>query len=272
MSIHNITKSNITKNNITNIEDLIQKHNTLNKEIDTLLTEVDGISNCDITYLINLLINHNIHSSWFELFIEQSPILINTMRNIDLSRQTLSVYPPSNLTFKVFETDINSIKIVLLGQDPYIKKGQAIGLSFSVPDGVTMPPSLHNIFKELKEEFPERKYKFDKGGNLTKWSESGMFLLNSALTVIENKSNSQQSLWSNFTDKVIEYINMKRTSVVFLLLGLNAASKKKYIDNNVNHIITGVHPSPLSAYNGFFKSDIFKKVEEKLQEEFDWQN
>jgi len=270
MNTYNITQNNI--NTKSNIKNLIIKHNNLNKQIDLLLTELDEYLNSDETYLINLLVNNNIHNSWFDLFIKQSPILINIMKNINLSKQTFAVYPPSELIFKVFEKDINSIKIVLLGQDPYIKKGQAMGLSFSVPDGVVIPPSLYNIFKEIKDEFPERKYNFDKGGNLTKWSDSGIFLLNSALTVIENKSNSQQSLWTEFTDKVIEYINLNRNGIVFLLLGSNATSKKIYINNNTNHIITGVHPSPLSAYNGFFKSNIFKKVEDKLKEEFDWKN
>jgi uracil-DNA glycosylase len=254
------------------INELINKHDELNKNIDILLTEINDILDSDITILVKLLISHNIHASWFDLFIKQSTILINTMKNINQLRQTQIIYPPEELVFKVFELDIQSIKIVLLGQDPYIKKGQAMGLSFSVPDGIVMPPSLHNIFKEIKDEFPERKYKFDQGGNLTKWSESGMFLLNSALTVIENKSNSQQLLWTAFTDKVIEYISSNREGVVFLLLGLNASNKRKFINNTTNHVITGVHPSPLSAYNGFFKSNIFKKVEEKLEEEFDWEN
>jgi len=251
---------------------LLEKHTQLDDEIDELNAEIDELLNSDITYLVKLLIDNNIHNSWYDLFIKQSNILINTMRNLDLLRQTYTIYPPQELIFKVFEADIKSIKIVLLGQDPYIKKGQAMGLSFSVPDNITTPPSLYNIFKEIKYEFPERKYKFDQGGNLTKWFESGIFLLNSALTVIENKSNSQQILWTDFTDKVIEYISSNRDNIVFLLLGSNAASKKKFISNYTNHIITGTHPSPLSAYNGFFQSNIFKNVEEKLQEEFNWIN
>jgi uracil-DNA glycosylase len=258
-------------NNI-DLKSLIKKHLELEKKIDDISIDLMKIYSCETTYLINVLIKYNIHESWYDLFLCNSHILLYIMEHVDISRKTTTVYPPNELVFKVFEKDISSIKIVLLGQDPYIKNGQAMGLSFSVPDDVVIPPSLYNIFKEIKEEFPERKYKFDKGGNLTKWSDNGIFLLNSALTVIENKSNSQQQLWSLFTDKVIEYINSKREGIVFLLLGSFAASKKSYIDSNKNHIITGVHPSPLSAYNGFFKSGIFKKVEEKLQEEFNWKN
>jgi uracil-DNA glycosylase len=255
-----------------NIKKLIKKHKELDFDIDTLLITVDDFLNSDTTYLVKLLITNNIHYSWYELFIKQRSILTDTMKNIDLFRNIDVIYPPKELVFKVFEANIESIKIVLLGQDPYIKKGQAMGLSFSVPNDVVIPPSLNNIFKEINIEFPERKYKFDKGGNLSKWSDSGIFLLNSALTVIENKSNSQQSLWSRFTDKVIEYINLNRQGVVFLLLGSFASSKKYFINNNTNHIIFGVHPSPLSAYNGFFNSGIFKKVEEKLKQEFNWKN
>jgi len=195
------------------------------------------------------------------------------MKKIDVSRLSNTVYPPEELIFKVFETDIDSIKIVLLGQDPYIKKGQAMGLSFSVPDSVPVPPSLNNIFKEIKYEFPDRNYVFNKGGNLTKWYESGIFLINSALTVIEGKSNSHQNIWTQFTDEVIRYIDLRRSNIVFLLLGSNAISKKKYISPDTkNHIVTGVHPSPLSAYNGFFQSGIFVKTEEKLGEKIDWSN
>lgn len=269
MTTYNLSNISPSKNNL-NL--LLDKHTRLNAEIDELNAEIDELLNSDTTYLVKLLIDNNIHQSWYDLFIKQSNILINTMRKLDVIRQSYIIYPPQELVFKVFEADINVIKIVLLGQDPYIKKGQAMGLSFSVPVNITIPPSLHNIFKEIKDEFPERKYKFDKGGDLTKWFESGVFLLNSALTVIDNKSNSQQILWTEFTDKVIEYISSNRNDIVFLLLGSNAVSKKKFISNYTNHIITGTHPSPLSAYNGFFKSNIFKNVEEKLQEEFNWIN
>jgi uracil-DNA glycosylase len=181
------------------------------------------------------------------------------------------IYPPYDLIFKVFEIDIQTIKIVLLGQDPYIKKNQAMGLSFSVPLSTTIPPSLWNIFKEIKMEFPERKYVFTHG-NLTKWFNNGIFLLNSALTVKEGASNSHQELWAWFTDEVIRYISDNRHNVIFLLLGRNAIYKQHIINKESHNIITGVHPSPLSANNGFFNSGIFKKVETYLNESFDWNN
>jgi uracil-DNA glycosylase len=175
------------------------------------------------------------------------------------------------MIFKVFEQNINNIKIILLGQDPYIKKDQAMGLSFSVPKNVKIPPSLYNIFKEIKQQFPERNYNFTHG-DLTEWQSKGIFLLNSSLTVELGKSNSHQSKWTWFSDAVIKYIDNKRDDVVFLLLGRNAIDKQIFIKNNKNHIITGVHPSPLSAYNGFFESKVFKKVENKLNCIFDWSN
>jgi uracil-DNA glycosylase len=261
------------QNNInSSINELLDQHTEINSYIDELLSEINELNKSDTTYLVNLLVNSNIHKSWYELFLQTSNLLTNTMKQVDQSRLSNTVFPPPELTFKVFESDINSIKIVLIGQDPYIKKGQAMGLSFSVPDDVVQPPSLYNIFKEIKTEFPDRKYKFDKSGNLTKWFESGVFLLNSALTVIEGKSNSQQGIWTQFTDEVIKYIDSKKSNVVFLLLGSNAIGKKYYINSNNNHIVTGVHPSPLSAYNGFFNSGIFIKVEEKLGEPFEWLN
>ncbi len=222
-------------------------------------------------YIYYILQKYRIHESWHQLFYSVSDRLVNLLQKIENQKKTKIIYPQSNLIFKVFEKDIKDIKILLLGQDPYHGPGQAMGLSFSVPNGVPIPPSLWNIFKELKIEYPEQKYDF-KHGDLTKWSNNGIFLLNSALTVIEKTPNSHQELWSWFTDLVIDYIDNNRNNVVFLLLGKNAGLKQIYIDDSKNHIITGVHPSPLSANNGFFKSNIFKRVDDKLKEPFNWLN
>ncbi len=182
-----------------------------------------------------------------------------------------SVYPPRDDIFRVFTMPVTDIRIVLLGQDPYHGPGQAHGLAFSVPDNIQIPPSLRNIYKELQQEFPERNYKFHSG-NLKRWAdEERIFLLNTSLTVEEHRPNSHVVIWSEFTDDVIRFIDKNNTKCVFLLLGNYAKYKAKLI-NNTNRIVTGVHPSPLSASKGFFGSDIFRKVELLLGEKVNWAN
>ena len=146
-----------------------------------------------------------------------------------------------------------------------------MGLAFAVNKEIVMAMSVFNIFKELKVEYPECKYNFSHG-DLTAWSDRGMFLLNSALTVIESKPNSQQTMWSWFTDLCIEYICITNSNVVFLLFGANAISKSNIIKKNISNpkIVTCTHPSPMSAHNGFFNSNVFKKVDTLLEEPFDW--
>jgi uracil-DNA glycosylase len=209
----------------------------------------------------------NIHKSWKSLFDD-----INININLDKIYNTTDIiYPPKEKIFKVFEMDLKEIKVLLLGQDPYHNSGQANGLSFSVETGVKVPPSLKNIFKEIKNEFPDRNYEFTTGnGNIERWFyEEKIFLLNASLTVIENKPSSQMNLWENFTNNVIKYISDNNDKCVFLLLGNYAKSKEKFIGNKDN-IVTGVHPSPLSANKGFFNSQIFMKVEEKLGNNINW--
>ena len=187
------------------------------------------------------------------------------------SSEEKPVYPEKENVYRVFEMDVTKIKVVLLGQDPYHGPNQAHGLSFSVPTGVKIPPSLRNIYKELQNEFPERNYNF-VSGNLEQWFyREKIFLLNASLTVVEGKAGSHIKQWETFTNSVIEFISVQNPSCVFLLLGNFAKSKEKYISNKEN-IVNGVHPSPLSAYNGFFNSNIFIKVEELLNEKIDWLN
>jgi uracil-DNA glycosylase len=206
---------------------------------------------------------NNIHESWHPLF-KIHPIDLEA-----LFGDSDVVYPPKKDILKVFEMDVNQIKLLLLGQDPYHNEGQAHGLSFSVPTGVKIPPSLGNIFKELQHEFPEREYTFDSG-NLERWfQEENIFLLNASLTVIKNKPTSHMKLWNNFTDDVIQYVSKCNPECVYLLLGNFAKSKKKFIRNS-DRIIEGIHPSPLSANRGFFHSDIFKQVEEKIGSKINW--
>ena len=208
------------------------------------------------------------HESWKPLFDK-----FESISNINAlySSEEKQVYPEKENVYKVFEMDVREIKVVLLGQDPYHGQGQAHGLSFSVPTGVKIPPSLRNIFKELQNEFPERNYNF-VSGNLEQWFyREKIFLLNASLTVVEGKAGSHMKQWELFTNSVIEFISAQNPMCIFLLLGNFAKAKEKYILNK-ERIINGVHPSPLSAHNGFFNSNIFIKVEELLNEKIDWSN
>ena len=208
------------------------------------------------------------NESWKPLFekFESIPSL-----DILYSSEEKSVYPQKEYIFRVFEMDVREIKVVLLGQDPYHGPNQAHGLSFSVPTGVKIPPSLRNIYKELQNEFPERNYNF-VSGNLEQWFyREKIFLLNASLTVADGSPSSHMKLWESFTNRVIEFISSENPKCVFLLLGNFAKAKERYILNKKN-IITGVHPSPLSAHNGFFHSNIFINVETLLNEKIDWSN
>jgi uracil-DNA glycosylase len=205
----------------------------------------------------------SIHTAWQPLFDQYSDL--DSIYN----NSVLPVYPLRPNIFRVFSMDPSEIRVVLLGQDPYHGPGQAHGLAFSVPEGVPIPPSLQNIFKELQLEFPERNYKFSHG-NLQRWhEEEKIFLLNTALTVLQGQPNSHSELWQEFTDDVIRTIVSANPKVVFLLLGNYAKSKASLIDDQ-SRIVAGVHPSPLSAHRGFFGSNIFAAVEEKLGRQIDW--
>ncbi len=173
-----------------------------------------------------------------------------------------TIYPNMHDIFNCFKlTPYSNVKAVILGQDPYHEVGQAQGVSFSVPSGVKFPPSLQNIFKELKSDL---NYPTPNSGDLTKWAKEGVLLLNTVLTVREGQANSHKNCgWMTFTDEVIKLISQKQTPVVFILWGGNARSKKPLIDKR-HHIIESAHPSPLSAYNGFFGSKPFSKTNEYL--------
>ena len=204
----------------------------------------------------------NFHKSWTELFDSSAAACLPDPGE--------NFYPPRDQVFNAFSMPVSSIKVVLLGQDPYHGPGQAHGLSFSVPEGVTIPPSLRNIFKELQTEFPEREYKFTHGC-LTAWHDRGIFLLNASLTVAPGKPNSHADRWTAWTDKVIEFIVANNPTCIFLLLGAFAQKKATIIDNPARWVF-GIHPSPLSAHRGFFGSNIFRRLEEKLGQQIDWQN
>ncbi len=176
--------------------------------------------------------------------------------------QNHTIYPSMYDIFNCFKlTPYSNVKAVILGQDPYHEVGQAQGVCFSVPNGVKFPPSLQNIFKELESDLGFKK---PTSGDLTSWAKNGVLLLNTVLTVREGQANSHKNCgWMTFTDEVIKLISKKESPVVFILWGGNARSKKPLIAKH-HHIIESAHPSPLSAYNGFFGSKPFSKANEFL--------
>ena len=179
--------------------------------------------------------------------------------------ETKTIYPAFDNIFNALKlTPYSKVKVVIIGQDPYHGEGEAHGLSFSVLDGVKIPPSLVNIFKELKNDLG---IDAPSSGNLTKWAESGVLLLNNALTVEKDKANSHQKIgWNLFTDYIIKILNQKETPIVYILWGRNAQSKEVLITNQNHFIIKSAHPSPLSASNGFFGSKPFSKANHYLEE------
>ena len=184
-----------------------------------------------------------------------------------------AIYPNGKNIFNAFNyTPFAKVKVVILGQDPYHGNRQAHGLSFSVPDGVKQPPSLKNIFKELAEDL---QIPIAQTGNLTSWAKQGILLLNATLTVRSKEAGSHQKKgWERFTDAVIEKISTERKGVVFLLWGKFAQNKAKLIDKQKHHILTSPHPSPFSAYSGFFGCKHFSKtniiLKEKGLSKIDW--
>lgn len=184
-----------------------------------------------------------------------------------------TIYPPGPFIFNAFNTTpFDKVKVVILGQDPYHNPGQAHGLSFSVPMGIAAPPSLVNMFKELETDLnlPRPNH-----GNLEKWAAQGVLLLNASLTVEINKPMSHSKIgWHDFTNSVIKTLSDKREGLVFLLWGGFAKSKKDLIDGSRHLILTAAHPSPLSAYNGFFGCKHFSKTNDYLTQKglspIDW--
>ena len=184
------------------------------------------------------------------------------------------VYPDMYDIYNCFKlTPLPQVKAVILGQDPYHNEGQAHGLCFSVQEGVPMPPSLVNIFKELHDELG---CTLPRSGDLSKWAKEGVLLLNTALTVRAHQANSHKDCgWTWFTDNVIRIVSERREHVVFILWGANARSKKPLIDASRHLVLECAHPSPLSAYNGFFGCGHFKKANAYLvahgEAPIDWQ-
>ena len=187
------------------------------------------------------------------------------LKQVEHEYATKTIFPPKEDVFNALKyTPYNNVKVVIVGQDPYHGVGEAHGLSFSVQDGIKIPPSLQNIYKELYNDLGITP---PNSGNLTKWAREGVLLLNSTLTVVKDNANSHKNLgWSLFTDYIIKTINNKETPTVFILWGNFARSKKPFITNKNHLIIESAHPSPFSANNGFFGSRPFSRTNNFLIE------
>ncbi|NQY67454.1 MAG: uracil-DNA glycosylase [Flavobacteriales bacterium] len=192
-----------------------------------------------------------------------SDYFISLRQYLNEEKKTTIIYPDYDLIFAAFNyTSFEDVKVVIIGQDPYHGPGQAHGLSFSVPDGIKIPPSLRNIFKEIESDVGISP---PISGNLERWAKQGVLLLNSTLTVEANKAGSHQKKgWETFTDAVITNLSHKKQNIVFLLWGSFAQNKATLIDASKHRILTAVHPSPLSAYRGFLGCRHFSKTDELL--------
>jgi uracil-DNA glycosylase len=204
--------------------------------------------------------------NWTSFFEQekQKPYFNKLQQEIEKEYNTQTVFPQKENIYKAFDlTPLDNVKVVIIGQDPYHGKGQAEGLSFSVQKGIKHPPSLKNIFKELKadtgNEIPEN-------GSLQKWAEQGVFLLNTTLTVREKSPASHAKIgWQMFTDHVIQYINEQTEHVVFILWGAHAQKKETLINKQKHCVIKSAHPSPFSAHKGFFGSKPFSNANHYLE-------
>ena len=199
--------------------------------------------------------------SWKRLLAEEfeKPYFQDLTDFVKKEYQEKTIYPPAKYIFNALDScPVNNVKVVILGQDPYHGEGQAHGLSFSVQDGVALPPSLQNIYKELETDLGVKR---KTTGDLTNWAKQGVLLLNATLTVRANQAGSHQNKgWEIFTDAIIERLNKTRRNLVYILWGSYAQKKGKLIDEQNNLVIKSTHPSPLSAYNGFFGSRPFSQT------------
>lgn len=216
-----------------------------------------------------------IEQSWSEQLKDEfnSDYFIELKEFLVHEKEKNKVYPPGSQIFNAFNfTPFNDVKVVIIGQDPYHGKGQAHGLCFSVPYGIAPPPSLVNIFKEIKADLG---FPIPSHGNLENWAKQGVLLLNATLTVRANQAGSHQGKgWEKFTNAVIKILSDKRVGLVFILWGKYAQAKEEIIDTNKHYILKAAHPSPFSALNGFFGCRHFSKTNDILKrhalQEIDW--
>lgn len=204
------------------------------------------------------------HESWKEfLNLEfEKPYFKELAEFLHQEYENKTIFPPKQLVFSAFTSDLNKVKVVILGQDPYHTPGAAEGLAFSVPNSQPIPPSLINIYKEIDTDIGEHK---NPRGSLRAWQKQGVLLLNTVLTVEAHRAGSHRGKgWETFTTETIKYLNDTRPHLVFMLWGRDAKNKKSLIDANKHLILEAAHPSPLSAYNGFFGCKHFSKCNEFL--------
>lgn len=205
--------------------------------------------------------------NWYKILKDEfeKPYFKNLLNFLTKEYSTCTVYPSmENIFYALNLVKFEDIKVVIVGQDPYHEPNQAMGMSFSVPSSTKIPPSLANIFKEIESEL---NIKCLKNGDLTRWAKQGVLLLNSVLTVKKGIANSHKNIgWETFTSKIISLINEKKEPVIFVLWGANAKALKPLINSPQHFVLTSSHPSPLSAYNGFFGCGHFLKINSILKQ------
>jgi len=206
-----------------------------------------------------------ISDSWKELLREEfnKEYFSDLAKFVKEEYKTKTIFPPGKEIFSAFDyCDLDNLKVVIIGQDPYHGYGQANGLCFSVKEGVKIPPSLRNIFKELNAEYGNYN---PQSGDLTHWAKQGVLMINATLTVVEKQPGSHQKKgWETFTDSVIKLISENKNDVVFVLWGAFAQKKSILIDSKKHHILQSAHPSPFSAHRGFLGNNHFKMINEFL--------
>lgn len=204
------------------------------------------------------------HESW-KSFLESEfskPYFQELSEFLHSEYEHKTIFPPKPQVFRAFTTDLDQVKVVILGQDPYHTPKAAHGLAFSVPSSQPIPPSLINIYKEIDQEYGSHH---NTSGNLKAWQEQGVLLLNNVLTVEAHKAGSHRGHgWETFTEATVKYLNETCDHLVFLLWGRDARSKKRLIDQQKHLVLESAHPSPLSAYNGFFGNNHFKQANQFL--------
>lgn len=222
---------------------------------------------------MNMMEKRVMKVTWNEILNEEKKksYFINLMNFVEEKRKTQTIYPPQSHVFKAFDLcEFQNVKVVILGQDPYHQPNQAMGLAFSVQPEMPLPKSLHNIFKELKNDLGIE----NKTGDLSRWASQGVFLMNTILTVEESNPLSHQNKgWEQFTDTIIEKLNDDHDFLIFVLWG-NEAKKKKSMISDRHYIVEASHPSPLSAYRSFNGSKPFSEINKQLKlhnlEQINW--
>lgn len=206
------------------------------------------------------------HESWKEFLDSEfaKPYFQELSKFLHEAYETKTIFPAKPQVFRAFTTDLTKVKVVILGQDPYHTPGAAHGLAFSVPSSQPVPPSLVNIYKEIDDEYGSHA---NPDGNLRPWQQQGVLLLNNVLTVEAHKAGSHRGHgWETFTQATVEYLNEKSDHLVFLLWGRDARNKKSLINPQKHLVLESPHPSPLSAFSGFFGNGHFKKANEFLRQ------